>query len=118
MAGLDPVITEIPQCGWYQRKLIKGGVFVPARIWVDAEIDIGTGELLGPETYLCEVNGERRDAFDQWPWLCSNPITESEFDYLTKMREHAILHEPDLPIANPRKPVDWLRVPLPTFRKD
>lgn len=107
-----------PQPGWYKRKLAKGGVFVPARIWLDAVVDIGTGELLEPETLLCEVNGIRHDAYDQWSWLCGHPITEDEFRYLTALREHALRHEPDLPIANPQRPVDWLNAPMPTFRKD
>lgn len=107
-----------PQCGWFKRTLSRGGVFVPARIWLDAVVDIGTGELLEPETMLCEVDGQRRDAYDQWSWLCRHPISESEFNYLTQMRRHAQQHEPDLPIANPRRPVDWLKAPLPQFRKE
>lgn len=107
-----------PQCGWYKRTLTRGGVFVPARIWLDAETDIGTGELLAPETMLCEVNGERRDPVEQWSWLCAHPITEAEFHYLTQLRNHALLHEPSLPIATPTKPVDWLNAPMPQFRKD
>lgn len=104
-----------PQPGWYKRTLSRGGVFVPARIWIDAQIDIGTGELLAPEEMLCEVNGERRDAYEQWSWLCRHPISEAEFNYLTQLRQHAVLHEPDLPIAQPHRSVDWLKVPLPTF---
>ena len=107
-----------PQPGWYKRTLVRGGVFVPARVWIDADIDIGTGELLSPETLLCEVDGMRRDAYDEWSWLCRHPISEAEFTYLTRLRAHAQQHEPDLPIANPRRPVDWLKAPLPTFRKD
>lgn len=116
--GLAPVNDGTPQCGWFKRKLVKGGVFVPARIWLDAETDIGTGELLAPETMLCEVNGERRDPVEQWSWLCAHPITEAEFHYLTQLRNHALLHEPSLPIATPTKPVDWLNAPMPQFRKD
>ena len=107
-----------PQPGWYKRTLVRGGVFVPARIWLDAETDIGTGELLSPETMLCEVDGKRLDAYEQWSWLCRHPIPESEFLYLTQLRRHAALYELDLPIATPNEPVDWLNVPLPTFRKD
>lgn len=110
---------DSPQCGWFKRTLAKRGVFVPARIWIDAEVDIGTGELLGDETFLCEVDGVRKDAVEQWSWLCQHPIPESEFDYLTALRRHAVMHEPDLPIAQPHKPVDWLKAPLPSFnRKD
>lgn len=114
----DEVHPDDPQPGWYKTKLAKGGVFVPARIWLDSVVDIGTGELLEPEAMLCEVDGLRCDAHEQWSWLCRHPITETEFDYLTKLRRHAAQHEPDLPIANPRRPVDWLKAPLPIFRKD
>ena len=114
----EPAHPDDPKPGWYKRTLVRDGVFVPARIWLDAEIDIGTGELLGDETLLCEVDGLRRDPFEQWSWLCRHPISESEFEYLTRLRRHALAHEPDLPIANPRKSVNWLTAPLPTFRKD
>lgn len=115
--GDDPHPDD-PQPGWYKRTLARNGVFVAARIWIDADVDMGTGELLSPETLLCEVNGERRDPYEQWSWLCSHPISEAEFQYLTELHTYAQLHEPDLPIANPRKPVDWLTAPLPSFRKD
>lgn len=114
----DAPHPDEPQPGWYKRTLARGGVFVPARIWLDAETDMGTGELLSPETMLCEVNGKRRDAYDQWTWLCRHPISEAEFQYLTQLHQHALLHEPNLPIARPTKPVDWLNAPLPQFRKD
>jgi hypothetical protein len=114
----DSPQPDEPQCGYYKRTLCGGGVFVPARIWLDAVTDIGTGELLEPELLLCEVNGERFDAYGQWSWLCLHPISEAEFEYMTALREHALKHEPDLPIANPRKPVDWLNAPMPHFRKD
>ena len=38
---------DTPQCGYFKRKLVKGGPYVPARIWLDAEIDDVTGELAG-----------------------------------------------------------------------
>lgn len=111
------VHPDQPECGWFKRKLVKGGVFVPARIWIDADVDIGTGELLDPETMLCEVDGVRRDPLEEWQWLCGEPISEAEFNYLTALHVHAQEHEPHHPAANPRKPVDWLTAPLPTFSK-
>ncbi len=108
-----------PQPGWYKRTLARGGVFVPARIWIFQDVDSETGELLSDEELQCEVDGGRRDAYDEWSWLCRHPISEAEFRYLTQLRTHAQLHEPDLPIANPRRPVDWIKAPLPQFsRKD
>ncbi|MFT3987223.1 hypothetical protein [Aestuariivirga sp.] len=117
MGNDAPVHPDTPECGWFKRKLVKGGVFVPARIWIDADIDIGTGELLSQEVMLCEVDGVRRDAQEEWQWLCNEPISEDEFLYMTALRAHAQANEPDHPAANPRRPVDWLAAPLPTFSK-
>ena len=106
-----------PQCGFFKRRLVRGGVYVPARIWLVSETDIGTGELLSDEILQCEVDGQRADPLDQWSYLASNPITEAEFNYMTALREHAVRHEPDHPMSNPRKAVDWLRAPLPSFNR-
>ena len=106
-----------PQCGFFKRRLVRGGVYVPARIWLVSETDIGTGELLSDEILQCEVDGQRADPLDQWSYLASNPITEAEFNYMTALREHAVRHEPDHPMSNPRKAVDWLRAPLPIFNR-
>lgn len=110
----EPIIInpDDPQCGWYKRRLVKGGVHVPARIWMHAETDIGTGELEGPEELRCEVNGERKDAYEQWSYLADNPISAREFEYLTNLYAWAVIYEPRHPIANPTKPVDWLSAPL------
>lgn len=107
-----------PQCGFFKRRLRRGGVLVPARIWLYSPIDIGTGELVDDEVLQCEVDGQYADPFEQWSYLCGDPITEQEFQYLTALRQHAQVHEPDLPHADPRKPVDWLTAPLPFTRKD
>lgn len=112
LAGREPVITDEPQCGWYKRKLVKGGVFVPARIWMVQPIDAETGELVGDEILQAEVNGAYAEPQDCWSWLCANPITEAEFNYLTARIEHAIRHEPEDPFADARKPVDLNRTPI------
>ena len=105
-----------PKCGWYQRRLVKGGPMVPARIWLFSETDTGTGELLDEELLQCEVNGERADATEQWSYLASHPITEQQFRYLTALAEYARTHMPTHPLANPREAVDFMTVPLPHFQ--
>lgn len=112
MRGLEPVIDNTPQCGWYKRKLVKGGVFVPARIWMFQDIDAETGELLSDELLQCEVNGTYADPEDAWSWICSNPITEQEFRYLSARIDFALRHEPDDPFAAPTKPIDLNATPL------
>lgn len=109
---------DLPQCGWFKRRMVRGGVFVPARIWLYSPIDIGSQELVDDEVLLCEVDGQRADAVEQWSYLCGHPISEAEFAYLTALRQHAQIHEPDLPHADPRKRVDWLTSPIPFTRKD
>ena len=108
-----PEPTQEPQCGWFKLRLVKGGPFVPARIWMFQPIE--DGELVGDETFQCEVNGKFADAEDQWHWLCQNPITKAEFDYLTASLAWAADHAPDEPMANVRQPIDWQKVPTPVF---
>lgn len=115
LAGDEPVTTDEPQAGWFKRRLVKGGPFVPARIWLEQPVDLGSGELIDDERLLCEVNGAMDDAAEQWPWLCGNPISRAEFDYLTASLAWSAQHAPDEPRANPRQPIDWLKVPAPTF---
>lgn len=112
IAGGDPETTADPQCGFFKRRLVKGGPWVPARIWIDAEVCPETGELLSDERLQCEVNGAWADPDDAWSWICANPISEQEFKYLTALASHCAKHEPDHPAANPRKPIDHLSTPL------
>ena len=112
LAGLEPVNDGSPKCGWFKRKLVKGGVFVPARIWMFQDIDEQTGELLSDEVLQCEVNGTRADPEDAWSWICSNPITQQEYQYLEARIDHAARHEPEDPFADPRKPIDLNKTPL------
>lgn len=113
---IDSVPME-PQSGFYKRRLVRGGVYVPAKIWLDAEVDAETGELLSDEKLLCEVGGNFADAEDQWTYLASNPIGEAEFKFLTALRQHCAWHEPDQPHANPKRTIDWLAVSPPQFQK-
>ena len=100
------------RCGFFKRRLVKGGPWVPARIWLDQVVDSETGELCDDERFQCEINGEYADPEDAWGWLCANPISEEEFRYMEALREHARHREPDHPAADPRKPLDHLKTPL------
>ena len=79
LAGKKPQITHEPECGWFRRKLVKGGPFVPARIFYEQPVDETTGELIGDEVMRCEVDGKRRVPDDEWTWLASDPISQEEF---------------------------------------
>lgn len=107
---LNPEVTQDPQVGWFKRRLVKAGPFVPARIWMFQPTE--DGELVGDETFQCEVNGKFADAEDQWLWLCQNPITEGEYNYMMAMSDHAVRNEPDHPAANPNAAINNLTSPL------
>lgn len=101
-----------PQVGWYKRRLVHGGPFVPARIWLEQDIDPETGELAADERLRCEVNGEGRDPVEEWPRLWNNAITEAEHDYMIATRRWAAWHSPADPAANPRQKLDPLTTPI------
>lgn len=111
LAGKRPAITYEVHAGFYKRKLVKGGPFVPARIWLHQETDPETGELVADEVYLCEVDGKRLDAEEQWTWLCSRPITEAEFNFMSADASWCQENAPEAPQANPRAPVASRAIP-------
>lgn len=108
IAGKRPATHEDePQAGWYRRRLVKGGPWAAARIWLVQEIDPATGELLAPETFACVVAGERRSAYREWTYLASNPVTREEHDRLEAARKAdprmaAVLAPFDILAAPPR----------------
>ncbi len=112
LRGLHPVNDGTPRCGWYKRRLVRGGVFVPARIWMVQDICRETGELLSDEVLHCEVNGVPADPEDAWAWISGHPVTEQEFRYLAARIDFAIRHEPQDPFAMPSRPVDINRTPI------
>lgn len=114
ISGRKPPLHDAePQCGFYARRLVKGGPIVPARIWLDRAIDDETGELIGDETMLCKVGDVQCDVDTQWIWLAAKPISEAEYNYLRRRTQWAQQHDPGHPAANPSDPVDWTRSPIP-----
>lgn len=114
LSGGDPEVTQEAQCGFFKRRLVKGGPWVPARIWLVQEID-DAGELIAPELLQAECNGEYADPDDLWSYVAANPITEAEFKFLSATIQWSQTNAPHEPMANPRQAVDWLAVPIPTF---
>ena len=113
IAGDQPQITSEPHVGFFKRKLVRGGVFVPCEIRMVQEVCPETGELIADEYLDCLVNGIRHDPHEEWLWLCANPITEAEFKYLTGLRDWAAWHSPNDPAANPTRRLDPLSTPIP-----
>lgn len=69
-----------PQCGWYRRRLVPKGPFVPARVWVEpGQTDPETDELISPEVMRCEVDGARVPVDRAWTWIARYPISEDQY---------------------------------------
>lgn len=113
LAGRNPPIHDSdPQPGFYKRKLIKGGPFVPARIWIERHVD-ADGLLTRQEVIRCEIGDRAADAADQWSYLADNPITEADYRYMRDAAAWAASYAPDRIIANPTQAVNWMTAALP-----
>lgn len=116
LAGEKPAITENPEPGFFKRRLVKGGPWVPVQIWIEEERD-EAGDLMADQVVKCTVDGVLADVDAHWSYCCARPITEAEFDYLSRVSAHAKARAPREPLAHPRKRIDPLKFPLPTFSK-
>lgn len=106
--GERPAVIEgEPECGWFRTRMVKGGPWCPARIWIERDIDPETGELTGPEEFRAEVAGEIRDPCQVWTSL--RPITEEVYHALVEARSH------DNRFAATHAAVDLLNEPMRPF---
>lgn len=71
-----------PQPGYYKRRLVARGQFVPARIWIERDADEETNEIMSDDKYHCEVNGNPADAFEEWLHLCKHAISQEEYELM------------------------------------
>lgn len=113
LAGENPPIHEgDPKPGWFRRRFVRGGPWVAARIWIEAEVD-DAGELLSEEVLRCEVAGREAKAEDQWSYVASHPITEAEYNFMVADKAWAEANAPDDPSARPDRKIDHLKTTLP-----
>ncbi|HEV8036164.1 hypothetical protein [Yoonia sp.] len=84
IAGREPPRHDgMPEAGFYKTRLVKGGPFVPIRIWLDQEICPVTGELMADESLRCEALGQSRNPETIWTYL--RPIPRAEYDALVDL---------------------------------
>lgn len=124
---IEPVAAWPPVAGTYATRLVRGGPRVPVRIWFGqavlggeeqdrapgwfVEIDGRTDRVeFGDDGYRCRVP---LDVEKVWPHCAKDPVTREEYAYLVAHAGWARDHAPNHPKAQPRKPVDWLKTPLP-----
>lgn len=106
-----------PQCGYFKRRLVRGGAWVPVKIWLDSETDPETGELVRDEIMCCDVGLHPADPDEHWTSVCAHPITKEEYTYLIRLMKYAKKHDDREPLANPRQPIDLFTVPPPEFNR-
>lgn len=101
-----------PLPGYYRRKLVKGGVWVPVHIWIeDGDRCPETCALMSDQIIRCTLAGEAADPFAEWLHCCDQPISRAEHDYLLAVLRHAAEHAPHMPEAQPRRPIDLSTMP-------
>lgn len=66
--NFGPVHEGDPQPGFYRRRLVKDGPFVPVAIWHDGN------------EMLAKVGTQMKSAADLWTWVCDKPITHEEYN--------------------------------------
>lgn len=108
-----PPINEVPQAGYYKRRLVKGGPWVPVAIWIDSQTD-ESGELVQQEIIRCAVDGRESDPVTQWGYCCSHPISEVEFKRLVSKVKSEMRDGSHAPF----RPIDLLRVEPPKFKQE
>ena len=89
--GEEVTILETePQCGFFKvRKFRYGewpkGPWLPARIWMEQDIDPITGELLSDEIFRMQINGRDVNPWTAWTYVARHPITQTEWEWLRAM---------------------------------
>lgn len=107
--------------GWFRMRMVRGGPFVAARIFLPCPIvpcdpDIDPFEWCRhydrSRQYLAEIDGEAADVMRVWTG--AETIRQAEWQYLTDAANWDRVFSPASPAANPRKPVN-LRQVAPVF---
>lgn len=109
LAYRGPAITSDPGPGYYRRRVVRDGPYVPVRIWWNGNRD-EHGALVEDEVLRCTVGFDERDPYQIWP--CGEAITEADYRQMMAVAEWA--RGTTAPEGNPDKPVDLIDQP-PVF---
>lgn len=99
-----PRHPDLAECGFYKRRMVKGGPWVPVSIIIERDIDPVTGELVAPEQLVALVDGQRDDPLRHWTHLI--PITKDEFSAL--QYRHSLIPA----MSDHKTPIDLTKEPL------
>ena len=119
-----PARIDRPRIGFYKRRLVKGGVFVPVVIYRPCPIEMqGHWSDREPPTFqhidrwphlAALENGEPVDVTRVWPSCSGRPISLDEYEFMLADRDWCAAYAPDDPKARPYRPVDPLTL-TPVF---
>ncbi|MGH7746567.1 MAG: hypothetical protein ACREQ5_17675 [Candidatus Dormibacteria bacterium] len=113
---MTALLPDTPVTGYYRTKLVRGGVFVPVKLWWGAPID--------PEDYSQTLDRSPRwqalvdgelfmgNVLDVWAFCAGRQISEAEYRFMVARASHARTYDTGHPSAEPRRPVDFNRIPL------
>lgn len=79
---VPPVSEGDPRPGYYRRRMVSGGVWVPVRIWIEQVIDPETGDLTEPEQLMATVGAEPACPWRIWTHVARHPITADQWQAL------------------------------------
>lgn len=98
-----PRHEEEPQAGFYRRRAVRGGPWLPVEIWLRQVTD-EFGALTEPEVFEAEELGQRRNP--ERLWLSCRPVSEDEY--------HALIarHRTVAQMAATHAPIDLALVPI------
>ncbi len=123
----------LPQAGWYQVRLVKGGVWAPLRFWTVEHRCRETGSIAAETEYRAVLNGEtcigtlQQDfpdpgagalatlgAMQAWErhGLMAQAIEPTEYAFQVQRAGHAKAYQPTSPHADPRQRVNRLATPM------
>ena len=110
-----------PQPGFFRMRMVKGGVYVPARIFLPCPMVVGdwTSCDAHPDDWCMPMDRSRwlkgeinlRPA-DLWRvWGFGQPIPIEEFEFMVEVVRWAKVHAPESPEAKPWRPIDLRALP-------
>lgn len=109
-AGEAPRPVDRPRPGFFRLRLVKGGPYVPARLWIGPPLDPETREPLDrshrPMVQIADFPATDHPDRVERVWLYGETISAERFQAMRVRAAWARLHQPDAPIANPLAPVD------------
>lgn len=78
-----PITDGCPEAGYYKTKRVRGGPWVPARVWIERERD-DDGEQIEDDRFRCLIDGTESDAVQEWVRLSAHPIAPAEYERLRR----------------------------------